>query len=45
MVNGPTEPNRVSHGEAGQPMDHPVQAGHAEGRYLKFLLGRVTARV
>jgi 23S rRNA (cytosine1962-C5)-methyltransferase len=31
--------------EAGQPMDHPVQAGHAEGRYLKFLLGRVTARV
>jgi 23S rRNA (cytosine1962-C5)-methyltransferase len=31
--------------EAGQPLDHPVQAGHAEGRYLKFVLGRVTARV
>jgi len=27
--------------DAGQPLDHPVMAGHAEGRYLKFLVGRV----
>lgn len=27
--------------EAGQPLDHPVLAQHPEGRYLKFVLGRV----
>jgi 23S rRNA (cytosine1962-C5)-methyltransferase len=27
--------------ETGQPSDHPVQAQHPEGRYLKFLVGRV----
>jgi len=27
--------------EIGQPFDHPVFAGHPEGRYLKFVLGRV----
>ncbi len=27
--------------DAGQPPDHPVMAHHLEGRYLKFLLGRV----
>jgi 23S rRNA (cytosine1962-C5)-methyltransferase len=27
--------------EAGQPLDHPVFAGHPEGRYLKFVVGRV----
>jgi 23S rRNA (cytosine1962-C5)-methyltransferase len=27
--------------EAGQAMDHPVPAHFAEGRYLKFILGRV----
>jgi 23S rRNA (cytosine1962-C5)-methyltransferase len=27
--------------DAGQPLDHPVLAGHAEGRYLKFVVGRV----
>jgi 23S rRNA (cytosine1962-C5)-methyltransferase len=27
--------------EAGQPLDHPVPAGFPEGRYLKFLVGRV----
>jgi 23S rRNA (cytosine1962-C5)-methyltransferase len=27
--------------EAGQPLDHPVMAGHPEGRYLKFVVGRV----
>jgi 23S rRNA (cytosine1962-C5)-methyltransferase len=27
--------------EAGQPLDHPVLAGHPEGRYLKFVVGRV----
>jgi 23S rRNA (cytosine1962-C5)-methyltransferase len=25
--------------------DHPIAVGHPEGRYLKFLLGRVSARV
>jgi 23S rRNA (cytosine1962-C5)-methyltransferase len=28
--------------EAGQPLDHPVPAGFPEGRYLKFVVGRVT---
>jgi 23S rRNA (cytosine1962-C5)-methyltransferase len=27
--------------EAGQPLDHPVLASHPEGRYLKFVVGRV----
>jgi 23S rRNA (cytosine1962-C5)-methyltransferase len=27
--------------DAGQPLDHPVMAGHTEGRYLKFVVGRV----
>lgn len=27
--------------EAGQPLDHPVPAHFPEGRYLKFVLGRV----
>ncbi|MBI3200384.1 MAG: class I SAM-dependent rRNA methyltransferase [Myxococcales bacterium] len=27
--------------EAGQPVDHPVLAQHLEGRYLKFVVGRV----
>ena len=27
--------------EAGQPLDHPVAAHFAEGRYLKFVLARV----
>ncbi len=27
--------------EAGQPLDHPVPAYFLEGRYLKFILGRV----
>lgn len=27
--------------EAGQPLDHPVPAQFPEGRYLKFVLGRV----
>jgi 23S rRNA (cytosine1962-C5)-methyltransferase len=27
--------------EAGQPLDHPLLAGHPEGRYLKFIVGRV----
>jgi 23S rRNA (cytosine1962-C5)-methyltransferase len=27
--------------DAGQPLDHPVLAGHPEGRYLKFVVGRV----
>lgn len=26
--------------EAGQAVDHPVMAGHLEGRYLKFVVGR-----
>lgn len=30
--------------EVGQPWDHPVQIGHEEGRYLKFVAGRVLAR-
>ncbi|MEN9934913.1 MAG: hypothetical protein RLZZ387_1492 [Chloroflexota bacterium] len=28
--------------EAGQPLDHPVPAGFPEGRYLKFVVGRVS---
>jgi 23S rRNA (cytosine1962-C5)-methyltransferase len=27
--------------EAGQAIDHPVPAHFPEGRYLKFVLGRV----
>src|SRR5207248_3064898 len=27
--------------EAGQPIDHPVAAHFPEGRYLKFVMGRV----
>lgn len=27
--------------DAGQPVDHPVFAGHLEGRYLKFVVGRL----
>jgi len=27
--------------EAGQPLDHPVPAQFPEGRYLKFVVGRV----
>jgi 23S rRNA (cytosine1962-C5)-methyltransferase len=27
--------------DAGQPLDHPVMAGHPEGRYLKFMVARV----
>jgi 23S rRNA (cytosine1962-C5)-methyltransferase len=27
--------------DVGQPIDHPIFAGHPEGRYLKFLVGRV----
>jgi 23S rRNA (cytosine1962-C5)-methyltransferase len=30
--------------DVGQPSDHPVQIGHEEGRYLKFVAGRVLAR-
>jgi 23S rRNA (cytosine1962-C5)-methyltransferase len=30
--------------EAGQPLDHPVPAGFPEGRYLKFVAGRVCER-
>jgi 23S rRNA (cytosine1962-C5)-methyltransferase len=30
--------------EAGQPLDHPVPAGFPEGRYLKFVVGRVSER-
>ncbi len=30
--------------EAGQPIDHPVLSGHEEGRYLKFVAGRVLSR-
>jgi 23S rRNA (cytosine1962-C5)-methyltransferase len=30
--------------EAGQPLDHPVMAHHPEGRYLKFVVGRVLAQ-
>ncbi len=28
--------------EAGQPIDHPVPAAFPEGRYLKFVVGRVS---
>lgn len=31
---------RIIH-EAGQPLDHPVPAHFPEGRYLKFVVGRV----
>jgi 23S rRNA (cytosine1962-C5)-methyltransferase len=27
--------------EAGQPLDHPIPAGFPEGRYLKFVVGKV----
>jgi len=30
--------------EAGQPPDHPVMAHHPEGRYLKFMVGRLLER-
>jgi 23S rRNA (cytosine1962-C5)-methyltransferase len=30
--------------EAGQPLDHPVPAHFPEGRYLKFVVGRVRDR-
>jgi 23S rRNA (cytosine1962-C5)-methyltransferase len=30
--------------EAGQPLDHPVPAHFPEGRYLKFVVGRVRER-
>lgn len=29
--------------EAGQPIDHPIPAGFPEGRYLKFVVGKVNA--
>ncbi len=31
--------------EVGQPLDHPQLAAHPEGRYLKFVVARVGARV
>jgi 23S rRNA (cytosine1962-C5)-methyltransferase len=31
--------------DIGQPIDHPVCAGHPEGRYLKFVMGRVLRQV
>ena len=31
--------------EVGQPLDHPQLAAHPEGRYLKFVMGRVRERV
>lgn len=31
--------------EAGQPLDHPVPAAFPEGRYLKFVVGRVQGRL
>jgi 23S rRNA (cytosine1962-C5)-methyltransferase len=31
--------------DVGQPSDHPVLIGHEEGRYLKFVVGRVRPRV
>ena len=30
--------------DVGQPSDHPVLVGHEEGRYLKFVAGRVLDR-
>lgn len=30
--------------DIGQPDDHPVAVGHEEGRYLKFVAGRVLSR-
>ncbi len=30
--------------EAGHALDHPIRAGHMEGRYLKFVVGRVLPR-
>jgi 23S rRNA (cytosine1962-C5)-methyltransferase len=30
--------------DAGHAADHPILAGHPEGRYLKFVAGRVTPR-
>lgn len=35
---------RIFH-EAGQPLDHPVPAHFPEGRYLKFVVGRVEEAV
>jgi 23S rRNA (cytosine1962-C5)-methyltransferase len=35
---------RIIH-EAGQPLDHPVPAHFPEGRYLKFVVGRVEEAV
>lgn len=35
---------RIIH-EAGQPLDHPVPAYFPEGRYLKFVVGRVEEAV
>ena len=31
--------------DAGQALDHPVMAGHREGRYLKFVVSRVLTPV
>ena len=31
--------------EAGQPLDHPVPAHFPEGRYLKFILGKVQEQI
>ena len=31
--------------EAGQALDHPQAAGHPEGRYLKFVVGRILERI
>jgi 23S rRNA (cytosine1962-C5)-methyltransferase len=30
--------------DVGQPADHPVAIGHEEGRYLKFVVGRILPR-
>lgn len=30
--------------DVGHPLDHPVLIGHEEGRYLKFVVGRVLGR-
>jgi len=30
--------------ESGQPVDHPELLGHPEGRYLKFVMGRLLPR-
>jgi 23S rRNA (cytosine1962-C5)-methyltransferase len=31
--------------DVGQPLDHPILIGHEEGRYLKFVVGRISPRV